>query len=384
LATLQRIHIKGFKSIKELDLELRAMNVLIGANGAGKSNFVSFFVMMHQMVAGRLQTHFAKSGRAHSFLHFGPKVTQEIESLLIFHMGEAAPVKLESYQTRWIYEAGDTLAVIDESVGASRQSVSDFHDSLVRSSEEFKTLANNARLSSPESRLAWDADLMFQREYKSIKDLIGRWRIYQFHDTTPTSRLMQYGYIGDSKSLLPDAGNLAAFLYRLKTEAEPAYRRIVATIRQVAPFFDDFVLDPTPQRDIMLNWRDKGSDQVFGPHQLSDGTLRAMGLISLLLQPEDELPGLLIVDEPELGLHPYAVEVIAALFKMSSLYTQVVLCTQSPLFLDHFDPSDVIVVEREGPESTFRRLGETELDLWLERYSLGEIWQKNVIGGGPH
>lgn len=382
MPTLQHIHIKGFKSIKELDLELRAMNVLIGANGAGKSNFVSFFKMLGEMARGRLQHFVLKAGRSHDLLHFGPRQTEQIQIRLIYSLDETKEHRLRSYSGTLKSGGYDSLYCGDESVGSSSNSSQEFMNFL----KESRSPRDPSRVppATPESRVFWETDPTLGEEFRSVRELITNIQVYQFHDTTPTSRLMQYGYIGDNKTLLHDAGNLAAFLYRLKTEAEPAYRRIVTTIRQVAPFFDDFVLDPTPQRDIMLNWRDKGSDQVFGPHQLSDGTLRAMALISLLLQPEDELPGLLIVDEPELGLHPYAVEVIAALFKMSSLHTQVILCTQSPLFLDHFDPSDVIVVEREGPESTFRRLGETELDLWLERYSLGEIWQKNVIGGGPH
>jgi len=369
LPTLQRIHIKGFKSIKELDLELRPMNVLIGANGAGKSNFVAFFKMLREMAAHKFQQHVGRAGFAQTLLHYGPKTTTEIEFLLEFREGELQI----AYAARLIPSPGDNLVFSGEKINdtfpiASPLPMPQWNGSAVtRETDIFEGFRNHI----PGLRGLLGG---------SLRDI----HVYQFHDTTPTSRLMQHGYIGDNKALLHDAGNLAAFLYRLKTENKPVYRRIVATIRQVAPFFDDFVLDPTPQRDVMLNWRDKGSDQIFGPHQLSDGTLRAMALISLLLQPEDELPGLLIVDEPELGLHPYAVEVIAALFKMAALHTQVILCTQSPLLLDHFDPSDVIVVEREGAASTFRRLGEDELETWLERYSLGEIWQKNVIGGGPH
>ena len=186
---------------------------------------------------------------------------------------------------------------------------------------------------------------------------------------------------------MPDAGNLAAFLLRLRKEnGESVYQRIVTTIRLIAPFFDDFDLEPTGpnKNDIILNWREKGSDQVFGPHQLSDGTLRAVCLVTLLMQPENELPDLIIVDEPELGLHPYALNMVAALFKKASHRTQVIISTQSSSFLDNFDPGDVVVVNREGKESQFSRPDLEKLEAWLDEYSLGEVWEKNIIGGGPH
>src|SRR5205823_6405205 len=158
--------------------------------------------------------------------------------------------------------------------------------------------------------------------------------------------------------LMPDAGNLAAFLLRLRDESGgQVYQRIITTVRLIAPFFEDFALEPQGpnQKDVLLNWRDKGSDEVFGPHQLSDGTLRAMCLVSLLMQPEDQLPRLIVVDEPELGLHPYALNVIASLFKKASHHTQVLISTQSTSLLDNFDAEDVVVVNREGRESRFVR-----------------------------
>jgi predicted ATPase len=199
--------------------------------------------------------------------------------------------------------------------------------------------------------------------------------------------VQQFGYIGDNALLLPDAGNLAAFLYRLEYQDHgAAYKRIVSTIRMIAPFFQDFELRPEGPnaQEIILRWKERDSDQVFGPHQLSDGTLRAIFLVTLLLQPEEDLPELIIVDEPELGLHPYALNVVASLLQMASHHSQVLINTQSSAFLDSFDAEAIIVVDRKGKESGFTRPALDTLESWLEEYSLSEVWEKNVIGGGPH
>ena len=217
-----------------------------------------------------------------------------------------------------------------------------------------------------------------------LRRLLNRCRVYHFHDTSPTSRVRQYCYVDDKRWLMPDAANLAAVLFELKSRQELVYRRIVETIRQVAPFFDDFDLEPTDSKDIILNWRHRKSDLVFGPHQLSDGTIRAICLISLLLQPKDNLPYLIVVDEPELGLHPYALNIIASLFQSASQHTQVLVSTQSSTFLDGFESEDIVVVERSGEATEFTRPDAEKLTSWLEDYSLGETWEKNIIGGGPH
>ena len=184
---------------------------------------------------------------------------------------------------------------------------------------------------------------------------------------------------------MPDAANLAAVLFRMKSKNEQVYRRIVRNVAQIAPFFVDFYLEPSGPsgKDIILNWRHRESDLVFGPHQLSDGTLRAICLIALLQQPTEDLPYLIVVDEPELGLHPQALELVASLFQAASEHVQVLISTQSSAFVDAFDPQDIVVVERRGEATTFGRPDPKMLDSWLEEYSLGEIWEKNVIGGSP-
>ena len=369
MTILRRVILNGFKSIQTMDIELHDLNVLIGANGAGKSNLVSFFKMLNEMMARRLQEYIGASGRAQSLLYFGPKMTPQIKAQLEFEADNG----MDTYTLRLFHAPGDTLFFAEETLSFLQKGFS---------SPKIVSLGSGHQ----ETRIGESAEAG-EKTAKVFRNLLNHCRVYHFHDTSSTARVRQYCYIDDSRWLMPDAGNLAALLYRLRNKDNgSAYHPIVRTIRLIAPFFDDFDLEPAGpgKKEVILNWREQGSDQVFGPHQLSDGTLRAICLVTLLLQPEDELPDLVIVDEPELGLHPYALNVIAALFSKASHHTQVLISTQSSTFLNNFDPEDVIVANREGMESQFARLDSTKLEAWLEEYSLGEVWEKNIIGGGPH
>ena len=369
MAKLRRVTLNGFKSIKTMDIELHDLNILIGANGAGKSNLVSFFKMLNEMMAGRLQTYLANSGRAQSLLHFGPKITPQIQAQLEFEADNGTDI----YMMRLSHTVGDTLFFAEETLNFLQKGYSSPKTISLGSGHQETRIGEAADEGEPTAKV--------------FRHLLNHCRVYHFHDTSSTARVRQTCYIGDNRWLMPDAGNLAALLYRLQNENNGSvYKPIVSTIRLIAPFFDDFDLEPegNQKKDIILNWRQKGTDQVFGPHQLSDGTLRAICLITLLMQPADELPDLIVVDEPELGLHPYALDVIASLFSKASHYTQILISTQSSTFLNNFDPEDIIVANRDGMVSQFERLDATKLDAWLEEYSLGEVWEKNVIGGGPH
>ena len=366
MSRLKKVTIKGFRSIKEVTLELRPLNILIGANGAGKSNLIAFFKLVNELMAGRLQQYIGATGRATANLYFGPKVTPQLEAELIFEVDNG----IDTYRMRLFHGASDSLIFAEETLI--------FH---MKGFPKPKTVSLGG--GHQETRIADEAE---KEEPVAVvlRRLMNRCRVYHFHDTSPTSRVRQYCYVDDKRWLMPDAANLAAVLYELKSSQELVYRRIVETIRQVAPFFEDFDLEPTKSKDIILNWRHRESDLIFGPHQLSDGTIRAICLISLLLQPRDNLPYLIVVDEPELGLHPYALNVIASLFQSASNHTQVLISTQSSTFLDGFEPEDIVVVERKGEATEFSRPDAEQLTSWLEDYSLGETWEKNIIGGSPH
>jgi len=340
---LDRIQIAGFKSIRDQTLDLRALNVLIGANGAGKSNFIQVFRLLHEITAGNLQLFVARSGGVDRLLHFGSKATEEI----LLHID---------------FGASDYLCKL----------VPTEDSSLVFKEERFSGPQGQAREASG------------HRETRILR--IGEaisWTTYHFHDTSSSARVKQISDLADNVTLRTDAGNLPAFLYRLRETDQGTFRNIEETIRLVAPFFGAFDLRPdrlNPNK-IRLEWREKGADNYFDANALSDGTLRFVCLATLLLQPAP--PPTILIDEPELGLHPYAIAVLADLLRAAAERTQVIVSTQSVTLVNQLSPEDVIVVDREGGESIFRRPSSADLESWLDGYSLGELWEKNVLGGRP-
>jgi predicted ATPase len=357
--TLDRIEIEGFKSIRELRLDLRPLNVLIGANGAGKSNFISVFGLLRHIVEERLQLYVAQAGGADSILHFGRKQTPELK--LRFSAGDMG------YGAKLVPSATEALFLAEESY---RHTVSGGIHGQTNFSGGFS-----------ESELVREA--FRDPNAHQILERLQSWRVYHFHDTSTSAKVKLTGDIGDNEALRSDASNLAALLFLLRTKHPENYRRLVSTIRLVAPFFGDFRLRPSPfnEQKIQLEWSERNSDAYFNAHALSDGTLRFICLATLLLQPN--LPSLILIDEPELGLHPYAIQVLAGLVRSASEKTQVILSTQSVTLVNQFEPEDLVVVDRANGASVFRRLSEEDTKDWLEGYSLGELWEKNVFGGRP-
>jgi predicted ATPase len=363
---LERLILSGFKTIRQLDgLELGPMNVLIGPNGAGKSNLLSFFRMLSQMFTqpGNLQLFVAKSGGANALLHTGAATTQRINATLNFRGVD--------YAFRLAHAAQDTLVFEEEAVSSRPPS---------REPPDVSWLHWGG--GHREAIVLQARNLPFVADLSSLQAFLSECVVHQFHNTSETARIRQRWNASDNLVLKEDGANLAPFLLRVREQHPAHYRRITDTLRQIAPFFADFEL--VPENDtLLLRWRELGSDLVFGPHQASDGTLRAMALVALLMQPREELPSIIILDEPELGLHPRAISILAGLLQTAALSTQIIVATQSPVLLDHFEPEQVIVAEREGSESIFRRLDRFKLEAWLEEYTLSDLWDKNVLGGRP-
>lgn len=354
---LSRLVVKGYKSIAECDIELKPLNIMIGPNGAGKSNLISFFKMIQQMLEGNLQRYVSKQGGPDALLHFGRKKTEHMVAEIYFG-NNGYKFSLEPTQD-------NRLMFSKENFWWNRRGNWNINSGHFESDVE-----------SQKGRT-----LIYEYTVPAMKS----WRVYHFHDTSDTALVKQLHGINDNAYLRPDARNLAAFLYLLKDQHPTHYTRIVKTIQLVAPFFGDFYLRPQPDSkdQIELEWTEKGEDVPFKAHQLSDGTLRFICLATVFLQPVSLQPETILVDEPELGLHPYAITVLASLIRAASQEKQVIVSTQSVELLNEFDADDVIVVDRDEGKSTFKRLNKKELAEWLEDYSLGELWKKNLLGGRP-
>lgn len=362
---LDYITVKGFKSFAALDkLPLQPINVVIGPNGSGKSNFIGVFAFLNAIREGWLQDYVTKAGGAEKVLHFGSKTTKVIEIHISFQDGvNQYKIELAPGPGDQLYPAGETVWFWDK-----QRYASPYDEGLIAHGRE-------AGISNPNSK----------KIASYVRGHLQSWRLYHFHDTSAGSPMKKTASLNDNRFLRPDGSNLAAFLYFLREKHKEAYGLIRGTVQRVAPFFDDFQLEPARLKpdSIILEWRHKNSDAYFDVTMLSDGTLRFIALATLLLQPEKYRPSVILVDEPELGLHPYAITMLASLIKQASTKTQVIVGTQSPLLLDHFRPEDVLVANRVEGATELTRLESSKLTTWLEDYSLGQLWEKNELGGRP-
>lgn len=370
---LKRLTVKGFKSIKELNnFELKNLNIIIGANGAGKSNFIQIFRMLMAMTQKNLSKFILERGGADNFLFNGPKATSKIEMEFEF-----------------------------ESFSDDRKGTNLYRFELVPTVEERFLISEDRKYSSS----GWhsfgnpteESQLNDQRNkpgiYRSkhgvghyIYTSISQWMVYHFHDTSASAPMRRSEIVEDNATLRGDAANIAPFLLRLKISPPHSshYQKIVDAVRLVLPFFDDFRLDVQnfgEARKVKLSWNQKGSDFPMQPYHLSDGSLRFICLATTLLQPDP--PSIIVIDEPELGLHPAAINVLAELIQAAAKETQVIVATQSPALIDQFGIEDIVVMNHEDGASTFHRHKAEEFSEWLENYSVGELWTKNLIEGGP-
>jgi predicted ATPase len=371
---LTNINLKGYKSIdlNGQDIPIGDITILLGANGSGKSNLISFFKMLNYIMTGALQKYIGDSGFADSLLYYGSKKTSRLVADVTFSDSKSK----DNYVFSLSHAAGDTLIFTEETLIWKNHNSNKPYTIQLDPGLKESGLYEYCR--KQRNKTAW-----------VIFELLKGCQVFQFHDTSKEAKIRNSGYINDADFLRSDGGNLSAFLYSMKQQedGEKYYKRIVRYIQIAMPQFKDFVLNPSPRNDnyIMLNWIENDSDYLFGPHQISDGSLRFMALAALLLQPPKTLPKVIILDEPELGLHPSAISILTGMVRTASQHSQILLATQSTRLIDEFESKDIVIVERnnEKRSSTYKKLDESKLSEWIERYSMSELWEKNVIGGRP-
>jgi predicted ATPase len=354
---LQNIKIEGFKSIKTLDLKLSPINLLIGSNGVGKSNFISFFKLVNNIYEQRLQQYSLKSG-VDNLLHYGRKNTNEIKGYLNFGNNAYSFTLLPSDESKLFISREDSILP-----GYSQYKESYYEENIKESHIKGSSTKRN----------------------KFLSEHLESYKIYHFHDTSENAPLRSIANINDNRSLKENGSNLPAFLYYLQEKHPLNFKRIEKVIQSVVPFFDRFDLEPwfLDENKIELVWQEKEHPETyFNANHLSDGSLRFIALVTLLMQPK--LPKVIIIDEPELGLHPTAINKLSGLIKSAAAKDcQVIVSTQSVTLLNNFEAEDIVTVDKEDNQSVFRRLDKEVLSNWIEDYSIGELWTKSIIKGQP-
>ena len=364
---LSKVTIRGYKSIafdKPVTLKLGDVSILLGANGAGKSNIISFFRMMGYMMSKSFGIYVEKSGTANSLLHYGSKKTPVMSGTLEFTDEKS----VDSYHFSLSNAAPDRLIITEESIKWHRKTENKPYEVLLE--PNFK-----------ESALADSKDDVA----KSIYWMLAYCKVYQFHDSSNEGPLRQACPVDTANYLQSHGNNLPSFLLYLRDNYADSYKRIVDYVRDVVPQFQDFYLEPN-NKTISLRWIDNSAtDYRFNAYQFSDGSIRFIALATLLLQPAKTMPDVIILDEPELGLHPYAITQLAEMIKDASIHAQVIIATQSKDLVDHFDIDNISVVEMDEKtqSTTVNHLNEEDYKLWLEHYTVSELWDKNIIGGRP-
>lgn len=362
---IERINISNYKSIRNAEIDLKRINILIGPNGAGKSNFISFFDLTRHLLEQRLGSYLLEHGGIDSMLYRGRKNSDNISALIDFENRNAFVFKLKPTQGPKAYI----------------EYTKDFFN---------KRNLNDKKYEESWNLHIWDVNveesaILNKPQWSSgyIRNFLKCFIVYHFHDTSLSSPMRRLSRIGDNEYLRHDGSNLAAYLYKLKNTDIKSYNLIEGTIRSIAPYFKEFKLIPNKIMEgfIGLEWEERDTDVYLDANNFSDGTLRFIALATLLLQPNS--PKTIIIDEPELGLHPAAIIKLGALIKRASTNTQLIIATQSVELINNFSINDLIIVGRNDNQSTFHRLNEDDFTEWRNSYSVGELWEKNIIGGRP-
>lgn len=369
---INKIRIQGWKSIKDTEIELDNINILIGANGAGKSSFLSIFELLRVITNddqktndNNLKYYIEKNGGANAIVHYGTKTTSDV--FINIQSGN------KNYPFGLLSVNDDRLIVKSWQNSLSQYELEDRNTTYNKTNNirETKTLLNgniNNKYSDEEN---------YQNAVSLLKNTI----VYHFNDTGDTSPLKRTCDIDENRYLFPDGANLAAIIYKIKNEHPAEYRKIINAVKLILPTFKDFIFNITKD-SVKLRWQDKYNlDYTFPLSALSDGTLRFIALSVLLNQPEPQK--LIIIDEPELGLHPEAVTILSEMIKLASVKSQIIISTQSVDLINCFEPKDILITENKNGETQIKRQNPDELKEWLKDYTLGDIWLKNLIGGNP-
>lgn len=382
-AEFSNLQVDGFRRLQKLELPLRPLNVLIGANGVGKTSVLEVMSLLSASATGRLQDTLSAAGGLGSVMTLGRPDPMRLH--LTMPVEQAEPIEYE-----FTLVAGGLGYSLPEERLTQRRPGTDgkdpffkFIDSRHRDIRYFDTDAGKL------VRPTWDhkpletslsqVPKMF-REPERFRELLASSSLYHALDVSPRAAVRLPQPMQPAPLPGPDGENLMSCLYFLRETERHRFDAVEDTLRVVFPNFDRLDFPPAAAGSLTMAWRDKQYAKPLYPHQLSEGTLRFLWLVTLLQSPE--LPTVTLIDEPEVSLHPEMLRLLAGLFREASSRTQLIVATHSERLVGFLQPAELLVCDLdEAGTATITRADDLDLEGWLAEYSLDQLWRLGRLGG---
>lgn len=382
---LTQLIIQNYRSLADCTLPLRDLAVIIGPNGAGKTALLEVFQLLKRGSQQELAKFLETQGGFHAVLNHreGDSISIELsidaeseESDSPIHYqfelkGRPLGYTIASERLEWQTDrnASAPFRYIDAGHGEVRY----------------------ADPASPESTTpVWGYDPLelalaqapqVNGEVDALRRTLSQTELYGALDVSPRGIIRLPQSLTPTTLPGPNGDNLFSALYNLRASHRDVYDRIIDLLHQGFADFDGVEFPVVGAGQVTLAWYERGDSQPFYPNQLSEGTLRFLWISTLLLSPE--LPGRLLLDEPEISLHPELLKLLAALLQDASARSAIVVATHSPDLIRWLEPEEVLVADKEDGATRFTWADQMNLDEWLDEYTLRDLWLMGNLGGRP-
>ncbi len=394
MSKLEKISIKGYRRLQQVDLEMRDLVVMIGANGSGKTSFLDAMSMLAASASGKLHESLQSKGGLNEILTRGRSDKLQIGilakaldqedltySLAISPKGLAYEITQE-HLTKQPISATEKVSHIFPMIGdnlISKRYIESYGLGIKYFREDDAILSPNWEHNYLETSLS-QVPKMYQ-EPENLRKSLASCTYYGALDVSGTSPIRLPQAMRPAKLPGVRGEDLVSCLYDLRESDRDRFEMVESIISAAFPDFERLNFPPVAAGTISMTWKDRNFSQPIYIHELSEGTLRFLWLVALL--QSQNLSTITLLDEPEVSLHPDLLRHLVYLMREASKHTQLIVATHSDRLIRFLAPHEVLICDLEDGEAKMTWADTLDLEKWLEDYSLDQLWSMNVMGGRP-